>query len=133
MRSGTTRHVVRGSPALLLVVVLGACGGGDGHGDAGRANAPVERGARSIDVDARSFEFDPSEIEVDAGEDVAVVLHSEDQTHDFVIEGKGHVVETEGGKTATGGFTLAKAGKYTFYCSLPGHRAAGMEGTITAR
>ena len=42
------------------------------------------------------------------------------------------MVDVEGGKTATGSFRLAKPGKYTFYCSIPGHRAAGMEGTITA-
>ena len=24
-----------------------------------------------------------------------------------------------------------KPGKYTFYCDIPGHRAAGMEGTLT--
>jgi plastocyanin len=41
------------------------------------------------------------------------------------------------GKTPTfagGAKTLTlslKAGTYTFYCSVPGHRAAGMEGTLT--
>ncbi len=122
---------------LGLAVTLGACGGGGG-GDHGSSehNAPVAPGAREIAVDARSFEFDPSTIDVSAGEDVAIKLHSEDQTHDFAIEAKGkepkeHVVEVAGGKTATGGFSIADPGKYTFYCSLPGHRAAGMTGTIT--
>lgn len=34
------------------------------------------------------------------------------------------------GATKTLTVTL-KAGKYTFYCSVPGHRAAGMQGTLT--
>ena len=123
--------------ALGLAVTLGACGGGGGGDhDSSEHNAPVAPGAREIAVDARSFEFDPSTIDVSAGEDVAIRLHSEDQTHDFVIEAKGkepkeHVVEVSGGKTATGGFSIADPGKYSFYCSLPGHRAAGMKGTIT--
>jgi plastocyanin len=127
--------------ALGLAAVLAACGGGGGGGGgdddgASEQNAPVAPGAREIAVDARSFEFDPNEIDVSAAEEIAIKLHSEDQTHDFVIEAKGkdpkeHVVEVNGGKTATGGFSIARPGTYAFYCSLPGHRAAGMVGTIT--
>ena len=55
--------------------------------------------------------------------------------HDVSIEGggvekKGKVVE--GGATSTVAATL-KPGKYTFYCSVPGHREAGMEGTLTVK
>jgi plastocyanin len=55
--------------------------------------------------------------------------------HDIAVEGngvnsKGSVVQ--GGATSTVKVTL-KAGKYTFYCSVPGHRAGGMEGTLTVK
>jgi uncharacterized cupredoxin-like copper-binding protein len=119
--------------ALALISLMGlVVYGGGGRADA--SNAPVKPGARKIKVAARNYEFDPNTIDVRAGENVAIVLHSEDQRHDFVVQGKkkGLVVEVNGGKTARGGLRLTKPGKYTFYCSIPGHRAAGMVGTISA-
>ncbi|MEX1008255.1 MAG: cupredoxin domain-containing protein [Acidimicrobiia bacterium] len=115
--------------STVLVLLLVACGGGGGGGN---GNAAVEAGAREIKVNSRSYAFAPMDIDVQAGEDIAVVLHSQDQAHDFTIEDKGLVVAVDGGKTAKGGFRLTKSGTYTFYCSISGHRAAGMEGTITA-
>jgi plastocyanin len=51
--------------------------------------------------------------------------------HDVVIEEAGdvEVVGAEGGQTDTGTITL-EAGTYTYYCSVPGHREAGMVGTM---
>lgn len=117
--------------STVLALLLGACGGG-GDGGGGGGNAAVAAGAREIAVNARSFAFAPKRLDVQAGEDVAIVLHSADQLHDFAVERKGVVVTVDGGKTAKGGFRLAKPGRYRFYCSVAGHRAAGMEGTITA-
>lgn len=109
-------------------MTLAACGGGGGHAE---GNRPVEPGAREIEVSADSFSYDPEEISVDAGEDVAIVLTSDDIFHDFVVEkGGGHVVGANGGVTKRGGLRLDKPGDYTFYCSVSGHRAAGMEGAI---
>lgn len=116
-------------PITALALGAAGCMGGGHHGD--DANQPVEPGARKIPVSATSFEFDPDEITVEAGEDVAIVLSSDDVSHDFVVDGQGgHIVGTDGAGTARGGLTIDKRGKYTFYCSLPGHRDGGMEGTI---
>jgi len=117
--------------ALLagLAVAAAGCMGGGHHGD--DANRPVEPGARKIPVGATSFEFDPDEITIDAGEDVTIVLTSDDVSHDFVIDGQGgHIVGTDGSGTARGGLRIDKRGSYEFYCSLPGHRDGGMEGTV---
>jgi plastocyanin len=103
-----------------------------GHDD--NANRAVVPGARTIDVDATTFSFDPEFIRIDAGEDVTIRLHSDDVFHDFVIDGRvGHVVGVDGGDTAKGGIRIREAGSYAFYCSVTGHRSAGMEGTIAVR
>jgi plastocyanin len=119
--------------STILTLLLAGCGGGaGGGGEGGGGNADVKPGAREIKVNARSYAFAPKDIDVRAGENIAIVLHSQDQAHDFTIENKGLVVTVDGGNTAKGGFRLTKAGTYTFFCSITGHRASGMEGTITA-
>lgn len=51
--------------------------------------------------------------------------------HDIVVEEADdtEVVRAAPGETATGSIEL-EAGTYTIYCSIPGHRASGMEGTL---
>lgn len=51
--------------------------------------------------------------------------------HDVTIEEAGDevVVEAQGGETATGTIEL-EPGSFTYYCSVTGHREAGMEGTL---
>lgn len=100
---------------------------GDGHDE----SSDVADDARRIEVTATSFEFDPDEIRVAAGESVAIVLTSEDILHDLTIDELDAHVAADRGETATGGFTADEAGTYTYYCSVPGHREAGMEGTLT--
>lgn len=52
-------------------------------------------------------------------------------SHDFKIAGK-KTVNLKTGKTATLRATLKK-GKYPFLCTLPGHAAGGMKGTLTVK
>jgi uncharacterized cupredoxin-like copper-binding protein len=46
------------------------------------------------------------------------------------VSKKGKIVNP--GKTSSISLTL-KAGKYTFYCPVPGHRQLGMKGTLTVK
>jgi len=55
--------------------------------------------------------------------------------HDIAIEGngvneKGEVVQDGGVSTFSADL---QAGEYTFYCTVPGHREGGMEGTLTVK
>jgi len=100
-----------------------------GHMD-GEENSPVVAGARRVEVIGRSFAFEPFEIHAGVGEDLAIVLTSEDILHDFVIDELDAHVAAGAGQTETGGVRADEAGRYEFYCSVAGHRAAGMEGTL---
>ena len=144
---------------LLTLATLGACGGDDdaatdaggesttdgaaddghaeedwhGHADDAGGSSPVAEGARRIEVEGTSFEFDPSSITAEVGEDIAIELTSSDILHDLVIDELDAHVVADAGETAEGGFRADEAGSYTYYCSVPGHRDAGMEGTLIVR
>ena len=71
-----------------------------------------------------------------AGEDTFVLTNDASVPHNLDIEGNG--VEAAPTETISGGQTAQlkvnlKPGTYTFFCAVPGHREAGMEGTLTVQ
>ena len=81
-----------------------------------------------------SLAFEEDSAETEAGS-VTVELDNPSSTpHDVQIEGPDG--DLGGTETVTGDTTSAtvelEPGDYTFYCSVSGHRDAGMEGTLTA-
>lgn len=94
------------------------------------SNSAVPAGARTIDVTAKSFGFTPRTITVKAGEPIEIRLTSADVLHDLTAPKLDLHVAAKGSKPAVGGFTAKTPGMYTFYCSVSGHRQAGMQGTI---
>jgi uncharacterized cupredoxin-like copper-binding protein len=90
------------------------------------------------------FEADPggdlayttTEASTEAGEVSVDFKNPQGLSHDVAIEdSKGETVgKTEViGEGETSETVNLKPGKYTFYCSVPGHREAGMEGTLTVK
>jgi plastocyanin len=91
--------------ALLAVAVLGAaaCGSSD-EGDA--APSGDEGGAAGTSVRATDFAFEPTEIEVGAGEDVAITfVNAGNVTHTFTAEDLDVDVEAATGDEAEVSFT----------------------------
>lgn len=104
---------------------------GQDHNHAEEAPAPIG-GAPELEVTGRSFRFEPAELTVEAGQPVSIALTSTDVLHDFNVEDQAFHLAADRGETVVGGLTLAEEGTYTVYSSVPGHREAGMEATLTA-
>jgi len=77
------------------------------------------------------LKFTLSKTSVPAGAVTFRVTNKGKSTHDFKIAGKKSAL-LRPGKTAVLAVTLKK-GKAAYLCTLPGHAAAGMKGTITVR
>jgi plastocyanin len=81
------------------------------------------------------LKFDKSQLQANAGSVTITMANSSPLEHNVTIAQGSTVLGatptfTGGSKSVT--LTL-KPGVYTFYCSVPGHRAAGMQGTLTVR
>lgn len=118
----------------------GAPAPGD-DGAAPDADAPAEREPVAVDVSLSgaypvNSAYVPPRIEVPAESRVTVTFRNTDTTpgmsHNWVLEGVDGA-ETDAiatGASATAEFDAPAPGEYAFYCSVPGHRDRGMEGTF---
>lgn len=80
--------------------------------------------------------FTETKIEAPAGQDTIDFDNPSTTGHNVQIEDSSGE-DVAGTDTITDGKTSTtadlKPGTYTFYCSVPGHREAGMEGTLTVK
>jgi plastocyanin len=140
--------------AALLVLALAAlalvaCGGGDSSDttatttettaeSTGAGGSEGAGGGSVVKIEAApgsELAYVQKEAKAKAGQVSIDFSNPQSLSHDVVVEdssGKelgGTELVADGSSTATIG--SLKSGKYTFFCSVPGHREAGMEGTLT--
>jgi plastocyanin len=131
--------------ALLFLIVctaavlgLAACGGGNeaattggGATTAGGGGGGGETLQLAADPSG-ALKFDKTSLEATAGNVTIDFTNDSSLPHDVKLEGPG--VNGEGTDQITGSSTSVtldlQPGEYTFYCSVDGHRAAGMEGKL---
>lgn len=106
---------------LIAVLALTACGGGGG-------GSPL-----SVTIKGEDIKFDTTSISAKVGQAVTVTLENTGALdHSFIIDALNVKIENvKPGATGSATFTPTAAGTYTFYCNVPGHKEAGMTGTLT--
>jgi len=95
--------------------------------------AVAKGGALEVDADPTGqLAFVTDKASAPAGKIDVKMANKSGTPHDIVIDGKGTGKEVTNGGTSefSASFT---PGTYTYYCSVPGHRAAGMEGKLTVK
>jgi plastocyanin len=90
---------------------------------------------RTVTASGETLAFSKTKLGVRAGRVKLVLKNRSDIDHNIALRGrnlarakKGKVVGRGG--TSTVAFSNLRVGKYTFFCSVSGHSAAGMRGTL---
>ena len=94
-----------------------------------------ESEARTFEITASRFKFEPDTIEVTEGDEVRLTLHSSDTNHGLEIkELKVKIKIPKGGEPVSVTFVAARAGTFAIACSEfcgSGHR--GMKASLVVR
>lgn len=123
-RAGWIATVVVGAVAgaALTSILAGAASGGTSIGHTPTTTAMVT---------AENTKFVEPSLDMKAGEVLGLFVTNKDNTgHSFDIDSLGIHVQLPPRSTIAVGIEPSGPGSLEFYCSIPGHREAGMVGTI---
>jgi plastocyanin len=114
-----------GKDSGLLATAVPQAGGGP--------TAQAKNGTLSIPADPNGqLAFSTNKASAPAGKLTIEMQNKSGTPHDIVIDGKGKGQVVQNGGTSKFSATF-DAGTYTYYCSVPGHRQAGMQGKLTVK
>ena len=102
----------------------GGAGGGGGGGEALKVTADP----------TGQLTWEPKELTASAGQVTIELDNPSPVSHDIEISGNG--VEEVSDLVADGTATVSadlQPGEYEYYCTVPGHKDAGMDGTLTVK
>jgi plastocyanin len=122
---------------LVAALALGAtaCGGGSSGGGGGSSSGGGGGGGGTpINATEKDFSITLAKTTVSPGTYTFHVVNNGPSSHDFTINGPG-VANKKTGLLSSGSsqdltVTLT-SGTYDVYCSVPGHKAAGMDTKLT--
>lgn len=88
--------------------------------------------SKKVSIDATEFKYSPQAIELKPGRTLEIVMENNGVlAHNITFSDKDVATETvQSGNQTSVTVTFDKAGEYEFFCSVPGHKNAGMTGTV---
>jgi plastocyanin len=132
---------------IATSVLVAACGGDDSTTSSPAAAAPTSTPSasqpatgspRAVSLAPKGEEllFDTDQLTAKAGKVTVNFTNDSAQAHNVTLADSANKVlgETPTFDGGTKSFDVElKPGTYTYYCSVPGHREAGMQGTLTVK
>jgi Cu+-exporting ATPase len=96
------------------------------------ADRAIDANAQAVEVVARDLTFAPSDVRITAGRTTVLTFRNDGSTfHDWEVDGLANVdAGARPGQTQRIRFAIDRPGIYTIRCSVAGHAAAGMVGTL---
>ena len=116
--------------ASTALFVSTGCGGGGGDESSGGSAA----GPADLRVIAKEYRFEPADLTVDAGRPYALEVENIGSIpHDLTVRKGDFKLTVQRNRTGRETLKVDGPGTYEIYCSLPGHKSAGMVGQLTVR
>jgi plastocyanin len=119
--------------AMAAIAMLSAAGA---QAEEIAAPGPLnETKPAEVRIVSTEFGYAPANVMVIAGRAVTLVLDNSgaETEHDLVVSAYGFRMQARAGETARKSTVFEKPGEYEYSCDLPGHRDAGMKGTLIVR
>jgi plastocyanin len=128
------------SACAFVASGLAACGGGGGSSSTptgGGASAGGGGTVLKLSADPNgAFKFSTDKLTAKKGPVTIDFNNPASLSHDITLIDRNNRELARTDLVAQGKTSLSvnlKPGKYTYYCSVPGHRQGGMEGTLTVK
>lgn len=95
------------------------------------SDSAMAEGVKEINIESQGLKFTKTEIRVKKGETVRLTYKNNQGNHDWTIdEFNAKTKVLAAGQQETIEFVADKTGSFEYYCSVPGHRAAGLKGML---
>ena len=129
MSNGLRRHAALAATSIVMLAASGCTSAGEEASEEGAASAPA-----TFQVSLTEFAISPSMIHAPTGEPLSFEVTNEGTApHTFAVdtgEGVQATAEIRPAESATLEVSALQAGTYETFCTVSGHREAGMVGSL---